>query len=102
MIPHRKLGSNVVFERGSEDAVPIIPELGSILAAYHDSVDSPPEGWMFPSENPERPTRMNNLYRRHVEDVLNVLKKRGIAWHGWHAFRRGLATNLSELVFPIT
>jgi hypothetical protein len=49
---------------------------------------------MFPSENPERSMRMNNLYRRHIEDVF---EKKGIEWHGWHAFRRGLATNLSEL-----
>jgi integrase len=80
-----------------KDAVPIIPELESVLAAYHDSVGSPAEGWMFPSENPERPMRMNNLYRRHIEDVL---EKKGITWHGWHAFRRGLATNLSELGVP--
>jgi len=25
------------------------------------------------------------------------LAERGIAWHGWHAFRRGLATNLHDL-----
>jgi integrase len=24
----------------------------------------------------------------------------GIQWHGWHAFRRGLATNLHELGVP--
>ena len=26
--------------------------------------------------------RMNNLYRCHTEDVL---EKKGITWHGWHA-----------------
>ena len=78
-------------------AVPIIPVLEDILAAYHESVASPAEGWMFKSENPERPIRMNNLYRRFIQDVL---EKKGIEWHGWHAFRRGLATNLSELGVP--
>jgi len=52
MIPHRKLGSNVVFEWGSE-------------------------------------ALNGNLYRCRIEDVL---EKKGIAWHGWHAFRGGLAT----------
>ena len=29
--------------------------------------------------------------------ILPVLRKAGIEWHGWHAFRRGLATNLYRL-----
>jgi integrase len=29
--------------------------------------------------------------------VLPVLRKAGISWHGWHAFPRGLATNLHRL-----
>ena len=29
--------------------------------------------------------------------ILPALKERGIEWHGWHAFRRGLATNLNRL-----
>ena len=52
---------------------------------------------MFKSENPERPMRMNNLYRRFIEATF---KRKGIEWHGWHAYRRGLATNLSELGVP--
>ena len=78
-------------------SVPIIPVLEEVLAAYHQSVGSPTEGWMFKSRNPERPMRMNNLYRRFVQAVL---EEKGITWHGWHAFRRGLATNLSELGVP--
>jgi integrase len=78
-------------------AVPIIPYLEKVLETYHYSMGSPKKGWMFPSDNPGRPMRMNNLYRRHIEDILD---KKGITWHGWHAFRRGLATNLSELGVP--
>ena len=29
-----------------------------------------------------------------------ALKIAGIEWHGWHAFRRGLATNLYRLGVP--
>jgi integrase len=39
----------------------------------------------------------NNMFRRNMMDRL---EKAGLEWHGWHAFRRGLATNLSELGVP--
>ena len=29
--------------------------------------------------------------------IRPALEKAGIEWHGWHAFRRGLATNLNRL-----
>jgi integrase len=33
-----------------------------------------------------------------VQDVIApALSKAGVQWHGWHAFRRGLATNLHRL-----
>ena len=37
---------------------------------------------------------MDNLAKR---EIIPDLKKAGLAWHGWHAFCRGLATNLREL-----
>jgi len=40
------------------------------------------------------PLNLNNLLNRIM---LPVLHKAGIRWHGWHAFRRGLATNLHRL-----
>ena len=36
-----------------------------------------------------------DAYTRRV--VLPALKKIGIPWYGWHAFRRGLASNLYAL-----
>ena len=32
--------------------------------------------------------------------IKSKLEEHGLAWHGWHAFRRGLATNLHELGVP--
>lgn len=32
--------------------------------------------------------------------IAPTLKAAGIEWHGWHAFRRGLATNLHGLAVP--
>ena len=39
--------------------------------------------------------------QRIVSDVIRpALKGSGVEWHGWHALRRGLATNLHELGVP--
>jgi hypothetical protein len=32
-----------------------------------------------------------------VDVIRPALQKANLAWHGWHAFRRGLATNLHRL-----
>lgn len=32
--------------------------------------------------------------------IKPVLKANGLKWKGWHAYRRGLATNLHELGVP--
>lgn len=34
------------------------------------------------------------------EMIKPALKKAQVPWHGWHAFRRGLATNLHRLGVP--
>ena len=36
--------------------------------------------------------------RRKIRPFLDKAK---VKWHGWHAFRRGLATNLQRLGVPI-
>ena len=40
---------------------------------------------------------LNNLYRRHIKVRLG---QAGLSWYGWHSFRRGPASNLSELGVP--
>jgi integrase len=42
----------------------------------------------------DKPLVLANIVRR---DILPALKKAGIEWHGWHGFRRGVATNLYDL-----
>jgi integrase len=46
-----------------------------------------------------RPLNLANLARRVIVPRLAV---KGVEWHGWHAFRRGLATNLYCLGVPET
>jgi integrase len=38
----------------------------------------------------------NSVTRR----IIPALKEAKLAWKGWHAFRRGLATNLHQLGVP--
>jgi integrase len=35
--------------------------------------------------------------RGYQRDMKDLLKRAGILWHGWHGFRRGLASNLNRL-----
>jgi integrase len=44
------------------------------------------------------PLHLDNLVRREIQPTL---EKAGMEWQGWHAFRRGLATNLQRLGVPI-
>jgi len=73
-----------------QEGVPIIPYLQKITDKYWKSVGSPAEGAAFGRW-------MNNLKRDHITPQL---KKKGMKWNGWHAFRRGLATNLHEMGVP--
>ena len=38
-----------------------------------------------------------NLEALAVDVIRPALQKVNLAWHGWHAFRRGLATNMHRL-----
>ena len=52
---------------------------------------------MWPASRGRLPMDFNNLYRRHIIDAMEDAK---LTWYGWHAFRRGLASNLSALGVP--
>jgi integrase len=41
-----------------------------------------------------KPMNLDALVR---DSIRPVLVKAGLTWHGWHAFRRGLASNLNRL-----
>jgi integrase len=75
----------------SKGAVPLLPVLAEALELH--KARNGYNGWVFHGETGQ-PVRMDNLARR---DVIPVLKAAGLVWHGWHAFRRGLSTNLVEL-----
>jgi integrase len=82
--------------RASKDWVPVIPALKTILMEYKANgskhrytaprADYHPDA-MFPID-------LDKLGRR---TIAAACKQAGIEWKGWHAFRRGLASNLFEL-----
>lgn len=41
-----------------------------------------------------KPMSLDSLYWRTMRELL---KRSAIPWHGWHGFRRGLASNLNRL-----
>jgi integrase len=77
----------------SEDPVPIVPGLKKILDEYRKTVPNSPEAYIFAGEKKGAPLNLANLVRR---EMLPALEEAGCQWHGWHGFRRGLATRLHE------
>jgi integrase len=75
--------------RKSKNSVSVIPLLQKILAAHKQRNGS--SEWIFAGEKMGRPLHLDNLYRRTMKPII------GDIWHGWHAFRRGLATGLYSI-----
>jgi integrase len=81
---------NLPKTRASRDSVPVIPALAEILDEYRKSMGNPEVGVVFHSGN-GLPISMDQVGRRVIRPALEVLH---LPWYGWHAFRRGLASNL--------
>jgi integrase len=76
-----------------EAGVPVAPFLREILAKYKANKQFPAvEGdWMFYGQKEKKPIDMDNLSRRDIPQYING------GWRGWHAYRRGLGTRLSDM-----
>jgi integrase len=98
--------------------VPVIPSLAEKLRSYRAHLGNPASGPMFPGARLGKPASLNNILNRVIKPALNRCavcgdtKTKHISnraahdykrderlprWRGWHAFRRGLATNLHDL-----
>jgi integrase len=108
---------------GSETSVPVIGPLRDILDAHRVRAVKTARGradnYIFSGDRTGFALHLDNLARRVIIPALTpcaVCGELGKAheneshefkadkklslWHGWHAFRRGLGTNLSELGVP--
>jgi integrase len=79
--------------RNSKAPVPVISRLRAMLDAHWLAAGNQVSGPMF-TNSLGKPACLNNVANR---TIIPVLKGAGIEWRGWHAFRRGLATNLNRL-----
>jgi integrase len=86
----RTIVKDTKTEEDEEDpgAVPIIRPLRLLL----DRV-KPPNGWLFPNTI-GGPLDLHNLAQRVIKPRFQAKE---LVWKGWHAYRRGLATNLHAL-----
>ncbi len=99
----------------SKAAVPVIPQLAEQLDAWRKICGSPTKGSMF-ANGSGKPLSLESLYWRKMRPVLGRCEtcrkseddhgkeehkfKRDASlpeFHGWHSFRRGLASNLNRL-----
>jgi len=102
--------------RKSKAPVPVIVPMQRLLDQYRASRGNPASGPIFGTMK-GTPLSLNNVLNREILPVLNACVcgkaedehenedhkyERGARpeWHGWHAFRRGLATNLHSLGIP--
>jgi integrase len=101
----------------SKAAIPVVKQLAEALEAYRARMGKLAVGPIFQGDS-GNPLNLDNLARRVIAPALErcaICKKsphdedaghrfvRDNAqphWHGWHAFRRGLATNLHQLGVP--
>jgi integrase len=82
----RHVGQPKTEARGGD--VPVIPALQKILKVYRATF--PPNGsdFIFRGEKQGFALNFDNLSRRTIAPILKG------GWHGWHSFRRGLASRL--------
>lgn len=77
----------------SKAPVLVIPRLAAMLDGYRLAQGNPERGVMFPTGR-GTPLHFSNLVNYVIQPTL---KEARVKWRGWHAFRRGLATNLYRL-----
>lgn len=90
---HVKYETKTHEDEDDPGVVPIIKPLRAMLDAVKPEI---PSGWMFPNTIGGA-LDLDNLADRVIKPIL---KANGLKWKGWHAYRRGLATNLHELGVP--
>ncbi len=90
---HLKYETKTHEDEENPGVVPIIEPLRFVLNAVKPKDAS---GWMFPNTIGGA-LDLDNLADRLIKPIF---KANGLKWKGWHAYRRGLATNLHELGVP--
>jgi integrase len=96
----------------------MIQQVRELLDLYRLRLGNPTSGVMFATAC-GTPLCLHHVFCDRIDPVLNACEQCGrakathrsgdheyrrssdlVAWHGWHAFRRGLASNLYDLGLP--
>jgi integrase len=77
----------------SKGAIPVIARLKLLLDRHWERCGKPRTGFIFSNEV----GNSMNLEALAFNVIRPALERVNLKWHGWHAFRRGLATNLHRL-----
>lgn len=87
----------------SEASVPVLPLLQKALNEHRGRVNGQDHQYIFAGERRGTPLNLANLARRVIvpalADYSNEIQQH-VEWKGWHAYRRGLATNLKSCGVP--
>jgi integrase len=75
----------------SENSIPVIPLVRGILERRRTRIKPNPTDYIFAGERRGTPLNLHNLLTNTIKPAL---KEKDIQWHGFHGFRRGLASNL--------
>jgi len=84
---------NAVFDLRRRFQRGVNGQLAEILETYRLSMGSPSKGVMFHSGRGEH-MDLYNLSRQVIRPAMKAIR---LEWYGWHACRRGIASNLFEL-----
>jgi len=97
---------NAPKTEGSEGTIPVLPLLQEELTRFRGTEEGKrggSHGYIFAGERRGAPLNLANLTRRTILKAIENYNsqrpesKPEIQWRGWHAFRRGLASNLYSL-----
>jgi len=77
----------------SEGNVPVLPLLQKVLEKHRGNASD--DAYIFAGKRGV-PLNLHNLAARVIKPAFEKSSFK-IEWHGWHAFRRGLASNLYDL-----
>lgn len=77
----------------SKAAIPVIAPLRILLEQHRTKCRNPQHGFIFSNEHGQP----MNLEALAAKVIRPALEEANLRWQGWHAFRRGLATNLHRL-----
>ena len=80
----------------SKGSIPVIAQLRLLLDRHRARSGNPRQGYILQSPQ-GKPLNLDALAKNVIRPAFQGAN---LPWYGWHAFRRGLATNLNRLAVP--